>query len=287
MLKKIFIFALLVILIFVGIDVYFNQPPDADYPSGTSGKGFTSPIKLINDHQSILRDSNYEMQGKFARVGSERSFEFIANSSSRTAKYNSKTEYGDVSYSTYFEKGVLFYRKEDSTKIEFNYDRNSDMTDEYYSNPEHIFTNVIQPLLTEYNFEAVKTSKRNGHNHIHYRPGDDEDSVNGEILVREDGLISAVNISDVAIGDDPLGYPVTEFQYSIKIGNHRQVKPPDWHSKASERILISKVGPSEPITGDADCDDFESQAAAQRYHEEHGEDNLDGDNDGTACEHLP
>lgn len=51
--------------------------------------------------------------------------------------------------------------------------------------------------------------------------------------------------------------------------------------------------PSSADTGDAsggvdrDCDDFETQAEAQRFHETHTGHRLDGDGDGIACESLP
>lgn len=45
---------------------------------------------------------------------------------------------------------------------------------------------------------------------------------------------------------------------------------------------------SSGYTGDYDCDDFSSQAAAQDVHEESGgAHGLDGDGDGAACEELP
>lgn len=36
-----------------------------------------------------------------------------------------------------------------------------------------------------------------------------------------------------------------------------------------------------------DCDDFETQEAAQEFHETHSGHGLDGDGDGIACESLP
>jgi len=39
--------------------------------------------------------------------------------------------------------------------------------------------------------------------------------------------------------------------------------------------------------GDMDCDDFETQAEAQEFHETHTGHRLDGDGDGIACESLP
>jgi micrococcal nuclease len=38
---------------------------------------------------------------------------------------------------------------------------------------------------------------------------------------------------------------------------------------------------------DMDCDDFETQAEAQQFHETHSGHGLDGDGDGIACESLP
>jgi len=47
-------------------------------------------------------------------------------------------------------------------------------------------------------------------------------------------------------------------------------------------------GSSSGYTGDYDCDDFSTQAAAQDVYEESGgAHGLDGDGDGIACEHLP
>jgi len=54
-------------------------------------------------------------------------------------------------------------------------------------------------------------------------------------------------------------------------------------SDASETRDNAYIGEDE----DRDCDDFETQKAAQEFHESHSGHGLDGDGDGIACESLP
>ncbi|ELZ23646.1 nuclease (SNase domain-containing protein) [Halosimplex carlsbadense 2-9-1] len=57
---------------------------------------------------------------------------------------------------------------------------------------------------------------------------------------------------------------------------------------APETSRSERSGESSGYSGDYDCEDFSSQAAAQRAHEaSNGAHGLDGDGDGVACEHLP
>ena len=49
----------------------------------------------------------------------------------------------------------------------------------------------------------------------------------------------------------------------------------------------SETGDEAYTGGDMDCDDFETQAEAQRFHETHSGHGLDGYGDGIACESLP
>jgi micrococcal nuclease len=44
---------------------------------------------------------------------------------------------------------------------------------------------------------------------------------------------------------------------------------------------------TDQVQEDMDCDDFETQAEAQEFHETHSGHGLDGDGDGIACESLP
>ena len=122
---------------------------------------------------------------------------------------------------------------------------------------------------------------------LEYEPDDDESSLEGDMLIREDGLIGRLNFSGVT-SDPGIGYPVTELQLTIRLEDQPRVDAPSWRARAVEQVSVVHAEPSSPgIVGDADCDDFDTQAEAQRYHERNGGDNLDGDGDGVACEELP
>jgi hypothetical protein len=49
--------------------------------------------------------------------------------------------------------------------------------------------------------------------------------------------------------------------------------------------LVSATGPAYAL--DKNCSDFDTQAQAQAWHNDHPEDGLDSDDDGVACETLP
>jgi micrococcal nuclease len=55
----------------------------------------------------------------------------------------------------------------------------------------------------------------------------------------------------------------------------------------STESTSSTDGGTEQVQEDMDCDDFETQAEAQEFHETHSGHGLDGDGDGVACESLP
>jgi|GEM_PF-2466556 len=79
--------------------------------------------------------------------------------------------------------------------------------------------------------------------------------------------------SDLATGlDNPLGPETAD----------TPTKP------APETSRSERSGESSGYSGDYDCEDFSSQAAAQEVHEaSNGAHGLDGDGDGVACERLP
>jgi hypothetical protein len=263
------------------------QSPAAEYPAGTSGSGITNASTVIDGHRSLLSDTDYAMDGRIVRVTAEREISFRVDTASQTAQYQARSGNGDVSYTAYIEDGGVFTREEDDFETVYLSDELPGRGQEYYSDPEGIFTEVVRPLLSKYEFTATAAVERNGATFLQYEPAADEDRIRGRILVREDGLIKSVNVSDAAIGERS-GYPVTRLQLTIRLGDQSEVPTPAWQQRAIEQVRVVNSGEELPtISGDADCDDFETQAAAQRYHERHGDDNLDGDNDGVACEHLP
>lgn len=263
------------------------QSPDADYPAGMSGDGITNASQVIDGHRSLLSETDYAMDGRMVRVTAEREISFRVDAATRTARYRARSANGDVSYTAYLEAGELFTREEDDFETVYLSDDLAGQGQDYYTDPEGIFTEIVRPLLSKYEFTATDAIDRNGSTYIRYEPAADEDRFRGRILVREDGLIRSVNVSDVAIGER-VGYPVTRLRLTVRVGDQSEVSPPAWQQRAIEQVRVVNSGDSEPtINGDADCDDFDTQAAAQRYHERHGDDNLDGDNDGVACEELP
>jgi micrococcal nuclease len=60
-----------------------------------------------------------------------------------------------------------------------------------------------------------------------------------------------------------------------------------WGCDASDTGSTGSETGDEAYTGGVDCDDFETQAEAQRFHETHSGHGLDGYGDGIACESLP
>lgn len=68
----------------------------------------------------------------------------------------------------------------------------------------------------------------------------------------------------------------------------QQITTPQTQSPTQTEFRQSEPSGSSSYSGDYNCEDFSSQAAAQEVHEESGgAHGLDGDGDGAACESLP
>lgn len=107
-----------------------------------------------------------------------------------------------------------------------------------------------------------------------YRPSP-ENETSGFVRVREDGLMKTLEVQTTVDG------------HTVTLHRTYEVGPTAVDSPAWKQLaIIADQEPSGP-SGDADCDDFSTQASAQAYHESSGDAGLDGDGDGLACEHLP
>jgi hypothetical protein len=278
--------AVIVLLILVVGAGCLEQPPDANYPAGTSGDGITDASRLVAEHQTLLASTDYSMAGSYTRVTAEREITLRNDAETETSTYTARSPNGEFSYTAYVANGTLFTRERSSYKTEYlSYDNIDEQT--YRTNPKNILTDALRPILATNDFVATETINRSGRTFIRYEPTDDEESLEGDMLIREDGLIKQVNFSDVSRSAQ-MGYPITRLQLSYRIENQSRIAPPNWQSRAVEQVYVihSDEGTSG-ISGDADCDDFDTQAEAQLYHERNGGDNLDGDDDGIACEELP
>lgn len=259
-----------------------TRTPDPRVPPGTSQGELNGPETLLANHE-------YVSEGKNLLI------EFSYEERNVTYTYMLDRRDGEVyvhrndSLST--EKTIYYNGTIQSERIQ-----PADGPTEYaqygYSELSERASphEYISDLVTYGDWNTLRIVNRNGtwyttYRYIGLRDIDEEGPIirhempdTGTITVREDGLVTDVNVRGT---DESWG----EFHriYNITVVNDDLVTPPGWLDEAARDEPPSWDG----SVGDADCDDFSTQAEAQQYHEQNGGDNLDGDGDGLACEELP
>lgn len=262
--------------------------PDAEYPPGTSGDEITNASVLVDQHQKAIQGSDYSMNGSGTGLWYRNDiyYWFRVDTDSETSMYISQQANSNLSYRTYISNGTIYTRDRAVRRTSWS-SRRSVEPDVYWSDPENIYTELVVPILVETKLTATETVEQNGQTFIRYEPAYDEEATTGHLLVREDGFIRRISLSDIDPSSDTA---LHSLELTFYLTNQSHISAPVWKDRAAENVFVRHYNQGSSgggIVGDADCEDFSTQAAAQRYHERHGDDNLDGDDDGRACEHLP
>lgn len=279
---------IIIILILITVLSGCLGSPDANYPPGTNGDGITNTSVLIEQHQEVVRNTDYSMDGVGTGIWyrNDISYRFSVDTSSGTSMYVAQQVESNISDREYISNGTIYTRNQEATRTTWQ-NRESVVPEDYWADPASTLTGTVVPILVETDLTATKTVSRNGQTFIRYEPEYNEDSVEGYMLIQEDGLIKHLNFSNI---DGTTDTGLYSLELTFNLTDQSRISPPDWRDRAAKNVYVLHYGDGSSeadIVGDADCDDFSTQAEAQQYHEQHGDDNLDGDGDGIACEGLP
>ena len=275
--------------------------PTPTPPPGTNTSTVSDLQTLFNAHYDVLRQHDYVVTYQYRgpddlRDGKVADATHVNRSGTISSNHTAEQQIidkekvlpdGTVTNQTkYTEDTVTYYRHgavdADGSPHEVYY------TVTRWENTEFADRHVTAiPLLTltRYRLRAYDVFFKSGltrtnvsttgnHTYHIYTPGR-ENETTGFVRIREDGFMKTIQ------------FRTRIEQHTVTLRREYELGPktvdsPDWKQLA---ILADqrRSGPS----GDADCDDFGTQAAAQSYHESTGGAGLDGDGDGRACEHLP
>jgi hypothetical protein len=254
------------------------------YPAGTNASTVTNLSALLSAHYTVLEGADYRLTVRYRGPNrTTNSTVWSSRSAGRQLIWHHRTNRssGLARHRGYFlEDGqqAQRLRSSESKPRGFVVDR----SDRPFR--DHHLTSVVYvvpmwgdpriPLLTG-PLERARVEHRGDHRFVTYRPPPEADgTVNGSVTVRDDGLLRTIRVR----GDRGDGRYRFTMEYDLSTG--LSVRKPSWADITPE--------PDRGFGGgDRDCDDFDSQAAAQSYHEEVGGSGLDGDGDGVACEALP
>lgn len=206
----------------------------------------------------------------------------------RVLQKTSAFEDGESTNQTWYTEDTVSYVRNggvnrDGDEVEPYYFVDREFSDYGFVNFHHallvrihkqpVFDNVFVGTTLEY----VDTWRNGSHGFHMYSVSNETTDTTGEVVVRSDGLIKRLTVDTTVDGN------AATFSRTIEPREDVSVTPPQWKGEA---VRADREG--GPSSGEYDCDDFSSQAAAQAVHEQSGgAHGLDGDGDGIACEALP
>ncbi len=275
--------------------------PTPSPPPGTNTSTLNNVQTLLNAHYDVLEEHDYVVTYRYQgpddlREGNVEDATDVTRSGIIASNHTAKQQIidkekelpdGTVTNKTeYTEDTITYYRfgavGPDGSPHDVYY------TVTRWENTEFMDRHVTAiPLLTltQYRLRAYDTffksdftrtnvSTIRNHTYHTYRPVPDSET-SGFVRIREDGFIKTIQLRTTIAGES------VRLHRTFELGPNA-VELPDWKQLA---ILADRQRSGS--SGNADCDDFATQAGAQIYHESNGGDGLDGDGDGRACEHLP
>jgi len=251
------------------------SPADVTYPAGLSETGVTDPDALLAAHRTVLGESDYTLRirlgDRILRVHSSAASErmLVRDSPAGTDPANAGTM---VTY----REGQQVFRKlniSETTRITAN---RRGQSFEYFHT--RLYSANVGLAIGAVEATAETAVRRGNDTYVRYSLSN-EAGANGHMTVRDDGFVTELELVNSSVLRD--GGPIRA-EYNL---TSVEIEPPSWLTRGGQSG--ADPGDSGPI-GDADCEDFDSQAEAQRYFENHASaGDLDADDDGLACEALP
>lgn len=252
---------------------------NVSYPPGFSESGVTDASVALRSHRQALEGTSYVY---VTHSGSSR---FVVRSSIQSKRMRVENRPGGkgerVVISKYRTESVLARKFDPGEGRDASYS-GSQVPGSFEKRHKRGLNGQINEILGRTNASFEKAVQKPDGVFIHYTLSNKE-GAKGTAVVRNDGLIVSYRIQNTSIFEKVDSVNGT---YNI---TQPQIQRPDWVSKSLRAARAQEDDSSDdgPV-GDADCDDFDTQAEAQDYFESHsGTGDLDADDDGLACESLP
>lgn len=240
-----------------------------DPPPGADADGVTNASVLVDAHREILEDDEHLLRVRIGDGSEATELVYRSDNNEQQAELHITGD-GTQPVDVYMNQ-TAWYKRE--TRV---YTRLTDGEpfEQYNSNPLYKFGGPefntvadLEGLISDYTYTAVNTTTVHNETYVRYKITgseirDDEENVNGHLVIREDGFIR-----EFAVESD---YSNIYFRYNIN--EEIDVDRPQWTSEADRAISESGGG---GFGGGNGCNNDGDQS--------YNEDN-DRDNDGICDE---
>jgi len=275
--------------------------PTVTFPNGTSEEAITNTTLVFENHWRVLQSTDYTAEASYTGdyasrdpdrySGVRQTWKLRSSLDTRQRLLHQNSTFANnrgTNRTWYTSDGINYVRNggidADGDQHEPYYFVDRQFTEAGFAEFHHVFfaplfkgpayANLFEGTTPEY----VETNYRDNQSFHVYAVSNESTQTDGQIIVREDSLISHMEVETMVEGR-PITYSLT-----IRPRDEVEISTPSWKQDATDAEQASRAAG----IGDYNCDDFSSQLAAQSVHESSGGSHgLDGDGDGAACEHLP